>query len=729
MWDVQQGRLHNKIVAQQSSHHEAAGQQCTPGGCEAPRAVPVPSSDSKPLRATSTAAGPLSTRAALALQALTPMNFFHKNKPAAASSLDAQPAPAPELAPMAPTRDAPDPAQAPPQPEPPAPAEAPVAADKKPRFGRFNLQLPNFGRGGKSTAPASNSDPAEVSSAADALANAHIGAPGAPTAPAAPAAPVDPAKAARRAARRAERTKLEEEWAAEKYRRHKDSVFTGLPEEPLTPLPEFHSASEDEAERHEPDAVAGDVPPEAPLQQHDSAYPMPPGGHPAPAVTVVGEGMPKSPAGPMKGPFIPPSPAHSQDAPLTPQSAPGPFIPPQPAAAPRPAAALQLAAPSQLQPQRDPRADAQMAEMFGAQAYTGYQPRPTEVSATPSAPPMLDFLEHAQASAPPAGAFARVPSNPTPIGWGEVYSGFSSQPMYGTPAHLASGRRDPLDIEPALLERVRRGRELGFLAIEQETQGNLGAAENGYMKALELLIPASKELDAGSELNKNARMQLKAKIQREAAVMLDRCEELRVFLRANQTAVPKELPAEPVVNYASGRSKPASGKLPAPPAPPKLDSEPAPGMASSAATRRAQSPDIEPPRRPPPPAPPAFHDDSDDLLVRLASRKNALTGATVGPQQSKGTVPATHPPAAAPTPAAAQPPNAQPPPPLAIPKDPKGEFVVAKCFMCNASAEVRTKCSESFCQKCANQVVAVFENCPVPSCGREDCAGEYTRIP
>ena len=73
----------------------------------------------------------------------------------------------------------------------------------------------------------------------------------------------------------------------------------------------------------------------------------------------------------------------------------------------------------------------------------------------------------------------------------------------------------------------------------------MGAANGGYLKALEILVPAAKQLDAGSDLNKTARMQLKQKIKREINAMMDRCENLQVFLKANGPSVPTEMPRMP----------------------------------------------------------------------------------------------------------------------------------------------------------------------------------------
>lgn len=61
-----------------------------------------------------------------------------------------------------------------------------------------------------------------------------------------------------------------------------------------------------------------------------------------------------------------------------------------------------------------------------------------------------------------------------------------------------------------------------MLAVQQNQRGNMGAAEAIYIMASSLLIPASQDLEVRSELAQHMRMQLKAKMQREAAATLDR---------------------------------------------------------------------------------------------------------------------------------------------------------------------------------------------------------------
>lgn len=199
-------------------------------------------------------------------------------------------------------------------------------------------------------------------------------------------------------------------------------------------------------------------------------------------------------------------------------------------------------------------AEARMADMYGRQAYVGVSGGVVPGGATDAAYAGRG-AEGDVARMPPGGDVMsrRAPQAPTRVGWGDAYGAVHSQPGHGN-AMMSHGN-PAADIDYALAEKIRRGRELGRLAVAQEEQGNLGMAQSGYMKALELLVPATRELDAGSELTKNARINMKKKVQREAAAMLDRVEELKVFVKANGPAVPNEMPVIPAVvppPHASG---------------------------------------------------------------------------------------------------------------------------------------------------------------------------------
>lgn len=552
---------------------------------------------------------------------------------------------------------------------------------KKSRFARFKKpQLPSLRVPGSRKPAAASADPAEDHVAA-AVADIHISAPAPP--------PVDPAKAKRRAARRAQRTKQEEQWAEKDRIRRNQAALTGLEMEPLDPLPHFDSASEDDTH---PDPVAG---------------------HPPPPDAVVAEGVSTTAAPRMAGPYMPTNPDRYDDN----------LDPPAVTSNAPPAQMFPGQGPQQQQqlPRREAAADAQMAEMFGAQAYVGnaaYHHQPSALP--PQMPPAAYAAEglppQAHASLPYQGqSGAPQPAvNPAPIGWGDVYN-VPSQPMFGAPMRSSGSMRNALDIDPALADRIRRGRELAKLAIGQEEQGNLGAAENGYMKALELLVPVSKELDVGSDLDKNVRMQQKAKIQREAAAMLDRCEEIRLFLRANGPAVPNEMPSIPSVMSSppgkGSRTTAAKSKKDSSLRPPDHDSD----LSTSGPTRsptaelsrpKPVEPKISesaPPNRPPPPPPPTFDGDSGDLLDRIASRRNVLSAASAGIHAAGGA-------------------------PVSSGARPGVSGGLAKCFVCNAPANLKAKCDHTFCTKCGNQAANVFGSCPDKSCNASLTSGGFEKI-
>lgn len=247
-----------------------------------------------------------------------------------------------------------------------------------------------------------------------------------------------------------------------------------------------------------------------------------------------------------------------------------------------------------------------MAEMFASRAFGSVSTLsgPFPKRDPPLIPPPHVSAPHDLGLDLSRNSAGNSPIKPAPIGWGAAYQPTPSQPMYGPPQRLAPPAHGPLDLEPVLASKIRRGRELGMLAVQQEEQGNMGAAEAGYIKALSLLIPASKELDLGPEFNRHVRMKQKGKVQREAAAMLDRCEEIRLFLTANGPSVPTEMPKLPGKGVSDGELGPISQKNKSP----RNDT--------------TNGSNIDQSQLPPSPLPPSF---SEDLLVsRLEGRKIVL---------------------------------------------------------------------------------------------------------
>ena len=100
-------------------------------------------------------------------------------------------------------------------------------------------------------------------------------------------------------------------------------------------------------------------------------------------------------------------------------------------------------------------------------------------------------------------------------------------------------------IDAQLLSRISRGREAGLRAVRFDEVGDLSNAEELYMEALSVLIPASRDLDRGPNSNRSARLREKTKVQREASGMLNRCEWLRSQIEVDDSrgpGVPQELP-------------------------------------------------------------------------------------------------------------------------------------------------------------------------------------------
>ncbi|KAI0562041.1 hypothetical protein FGB62_67g011 [Gracilaria domingensis] len=459
------------------------------------------------------------------------------------------------------------------------------------------------------------------------------------------------AKEARRKARRAERERRERERDEENRERRNQSIITGVSFDPLPPLSEFDSASEDEREM-------------PPTQHKPNDF-----DRRASATSSL---------------------RASQEAPH-----------------------LDIAAATLPRSRND---DVKLAEMFGAQALLTapqLERRPTMPSAPPTEEINSDYVspapsgtapKPASTSFPQASDLIRPSKQPAPIGWGDAYDTVPSQPLYGTPSHLTN--RGPTAIEPALADKISRGRELAMLAIEQEEQGNMGAAEAGYMKALGLLVPASKELDIGSELSRNARSAMKAKIQREAAAMLDRCEQLRLFLKAAAPAVPTNVPDMPKLGNPSSRSRGPRGISPPRKTRTSLDEDPiSPDSAVMPPRVQKKKSTVKPQIYIPPPPPPTFEDNPRELFQRIEDRKNVLSAASV----------------------------AFPPASDALPKERKAVLphtveTHAKCFMCNETAHLSTPCNHKFCSICGNQAVSVFGKCPVPGCTTQLTTESFTHI-
>lgn len=590
----------------------------------------------------------------------------------------------------------------------PAPTNSQEESPKKARFPR--LKKPAFYFPGRK---APNPTPSATDPLSAQLESTHI-------------TPPDPEKAARRAARRAQRQRDEEEWKDKNHQRRREARITDHPFVPLDPLPPFNSDSEAEDEKNKPESVAV-VHPDGNIVNAAEEHPVSDADRTLYGPSTTAAQMPIENThmeSATAGPYLPQAPDVYEGAliegphPATPGSAHFPLhegaVPPTHQPMPHHTAEQQ----HQQQPVRDTAAEAQMAEMYGRQAYMGITGMPAS-GATSEA--MLSIQQHSQPQQYQQQEYPSVGQTPTPVGWGDAYGSVPSMPMYGNPMGLRS--QAPLDVDYVLMGKIRRGRELGRLAVSQEEQSNLGAAEAGYMKALTLLVPAIKELDIGGELNRNARMQMKKKVQREATAMLDRVEELKVFLKANGPAIPNEMPTAPILLGSSlGIGKQGGGGRKGSDGSDKhgrgtrniqeeekrrasvereLGDKPSTGHRQSSPettsimvrpTAKVRPPADKKPVRPPPPPPPTFDHDSGELFERISSRKNMVMSASHAIQPIGAAALASNPSLKAPRAGG------------------------AACFMCNAAAQLVAPCNHTFCTKCGNQAANVFGKCPVPSC-------------
>lgn len=262
--------------------------------------------------------------------------------------------------------------------------------------------------------------------------------------------------------------------------------------------------------------------------------------------------------------------------------------------------------PSQMQPQPQAPSESasQLAEMFGNRAYGG---NPNTMSFSQSFGPTVPPPQ-------PASQYDQTPPQARPIGWGGVAESMVMGPMPNNRqqlSHQLPHALGPADLDPNLAWRIGRGRDLGLRAVELEEAGNLGDAEAVYMEALSLMVPASRELDYGPEPTRQMRMRQKARVQREAAAMLDRCEEIKAFLKANAPDVPREMPVMPGTTTSTKRSVgPVAHR-----AQPNI-------LANTSITGSLQPSSIIPP-----PPPPQLSGLDDVLVTRLESRRSVLPGA------------------------------------------------------------------------------------------------------
>lgn len=469
------------------------------------------------------------------------------------------------------------------------------------------------------------------------------------------------------------RAKRREEWEKEKRRRHLRSVIDGVPEEPMEPFDESEGAG------------AASESAGAPGMSPESA---------------AGPYLPVGSASPYVGP------AAGSPVMVAPPTAPissGPDMPAPPAG-----------------PAAHERGTAQMAEMFAAQAYglrthqatmaspaglvqaegasmlpPGAAP-PQGQSQGVGAPMFPPGVAPPGAAAPPANAPASISSSSVaPIGWGGVFSDTAVQPVFPAPQRNAPAPavRPPMySIDPLLADKIRRGRQLEGLAIDQDEQGNFGAAQAAYLKALSLIVPAIKELEFGTDAGKVERMEEKKVLSRQAELMLTRCENIKQFMAATGPSVPTEMPTMPTARNVGTAAHRRAGSYVTSEEDDDSDDTGEDGW--------------QPINRPAPPPPPNSQPTSEDelLIQRMTSRGDLM--------QAKPNLPPRHV-----VPTARHEHSPEP-----------SEIAAPPCFMCDAPSTVMTPCDHSFCTSCGNQAVMVFGACPVPNCDKPIASTTFRNI-
>ena len=132
----------------------------------------------------------------------------------------------------------------------------------------------------------------------------------------------------------------------------------------------------------------------------------------------------------------------------------------------------------------------------------------------------------------------RSPQEFHPLGCGPIaeYIVADSVPVFeNSQKRVVPPMPPPTEMDADLLSRIRRGREAGLLAVGFDKIGDVITAQELYMDALCLLVPACRDLDNGPYRNRRARLCEKAKVRREASAMLGRCEALRNMFDASDS--------------------------------------------------------------------------------------------------------------------------------------------------------------------------------------------------
>lgn len=392
-----------------------------------------------------------------------------------------------------------------------------------------------------------------------------------------------------------------------------------------------------------------------------------------------------------------------------------------PAATPTPSAAVSA---------RNPLFSASSGPMLPPSATTD-KPATFHSALEPSSGYSMPLNTVDQSSPPPPFAPYATRAGVAPSAYGAVPHAMAP-PVHTIAAPLP---QSVTYVDPALAERIRRGRELERLGISEEERGNMGHAKEAYMKALELLIPAIPMLDHGNDVSHAFRSSEKRKLNREAGLMLDRCEEIKRFLESDVALNTRNLldsakvpQTRPKTLTELRREQQDGNDF-------DVDSSSKGGLGLKKKPAVKRKVDV-----PPLPSPPS------ELLDGLASL--SLSDPTL--QQAHPPLPAPIPPA---LPSARlhgasashvssvrreqmlsrPPPSDIPPPAPALPSPPADEVFAdveqgASCDVCRTNAaKLVSKCNHNFCAQCMNKA-ATFQFCLHPDCHEQVGSSDFQHL-
>lgn len=333
--------------------------------------------------------------------------------------------------------------------------------------------------------------------------------------------------------------------------------------------------------------------------------------------------------------------------------------------------------------------------------------------------------------------------NAQPVGWGNVFGdggnssamgpGFTVKPVYRPPPPV-------FEVAPEIVEKLKRAQYHAAEALSQDEKANYGQAQECYMNALGILIPAIKQLESGKTTAR--REQEKQKATRLAKQILSRCEAIKPFVEANATvaaleasSAPKTMPSLP----SNGDTDDGDGHHHSP------RRRRHAGIDAEAWSSSGEDEDVttsaEDANAPPPPPPPPDSFEDEELLHRIsnmispADKAASVKSRGIAPSKPAGPAPGTP---KAPTPQrgaqTGQAPTQRQPPPLpprtrnTVKPDlseTNGKWECGICTTCRA--DTMTKCRHLYCSSCINASLLVLNQCP--ACDAPCAAADLVKVP